>query len=85
MVDEAKRSSREEETKIYIPRRKALVKLWYEATFVFLKTFSLENRGFRVLKNEKGPLLIFSLENKGFGVVKNEKDFLVIENMGKLS
>ena len=56
VVDEAKRSSRAEETKIYIPRRKALVKLWYEVALVFLKTFSLENRGFRVLKKMKKGL-----------------------------
>ena len=36
-------------------------------------TFSLENKGFRVLKNKKWSILIFSLENKGFRVLNNEK------------
>ena len=57
LVDEAKRSSRGREIKICIQRRKSSIrtKLFLD----FLKTFSLKNKGFGVLKNEKGYFFIF--------------------------
>ena len=55
LVDKAKRSSRGRETKICIKRRKASTgtKLFLDF-FSTLKTFSLKNEGFGVLKKEKG-------------------------------
>ena len=49
----------------------------------FLKVFSLENKGFKVLNNEKKMVCpnfsnIFSLKNKSFRVLKNEKGYFLI-------
>ena len=45
--------------------------------FDFLMTFSLKNKGIRVLKNKKGPLLIFYffifVEEQGFWSCKKRK------------
>ena len=51
LVDEVKKSSRGRGTEICIQRRKAYVRI--RLFLDFLKTFSLKNEGFRVLKTEK--------------------------------
>ena len=57
LVDEAKRNSKGREIKICIQRKKSSIRT--KPFLDFLKTFSLKNKGFGVLKNEKGFFLIF--------------------------
>ena len=56
LVEEAKRLSEGRETKICMQRRKAYVRT---RLFLDVKTFSMKNEGFGVLKMKKGYFLIF--------------------------
>ena len=66
LVDEAKKPSRGREIEVFIQRRKASVRT--RLFLDFLETFSMKNKGFEVLKTEKGLFLdflkTFSMKNK---------------------